>query len=88
MEIEETETFPREFEVWTSPAENQGTTGNCVAQALAAIVESEYHRLNSASEEYSVGYIYGNRRKEGIPKSSVMYPRAACEAMIDYGDVT
>ena len=89
MEIDETEeNFPREFEVWTSPVENQGTTGNCVAQALAAIVESEYHRLNSASEEYSVGYIYGNRRKDGIPKSSGMYPRSACEAMIDYGDVT
>ena len=89
MEIDEnTEELPREFEVWTSPVENQGTTGNCVAQALAAIVESEYHRLNSDTEEYSVGYIYGNRLKEGLPKSSGMYPRAACEAMIDYGDVT
>lgn len=89
MEIDETEeSLPREFEVWTSPVENQGTTGNCVAQALAAIVESEYHRLNADHEEYSVGYIYGNRRKESLPKSSGMYPRAACEAMIGYGDVT
>lgn len=89
MEIDETEeNLPREFEVWTSPVENQGVTGNCVAQALAAIVESEYHRLNADHEEYSVGYIYGNRRKEGLPKSSGMYPRAACEAMIGYGDVT
>lgn len=89
MEIDETEeSLPREFEVWTSPVENQYSVGNCVAQALAAIVESEYHRLNNAHEEYSVGYIYGNRRKEGIPKSSGMFPRSACEAMIGYGDVT
>lgn len=89
MEIDETEeSLPREFEVWTSPIENQGTTGNCVAQALAAIVESEYHRQNANHEEYSVGYIYGNRLKEGLPKSSGMFPRSACEAMIDYGDVT
>lgn len=89
MEIDEgTEKLPREFEVWTSPVENQGSTGNCVAQALAAIVESEYHRRKEAHEEYSVGYIYGNRRKPGLPKSSGMYPRSACEAMIDYGDVT
>lgn len=88
MEIEETETFPREFEVWTSPVENQYSVGNCVAQALAAIVESEWHRLYGDLLEYSVGYIYGNRRKEGTPKSSGMFPRLGCESVIDNGDVT
>lgn len=88
MEIDETEeNLPREFEVWTPPVENQGTTGNCVAQALAAIFEAAFYRQYAIHKDYSVGYIYGNRRQEGLPKSVGMYPRSACEAALTYGDV-
>lgn len=86
MEVEEGEALPDEFEVWTPPLEDQGRTGNCVAQALAAIIESEYHKQKGGHEDYSVGYIYGNRIKSGRLGSGLVV-RSAADLVVEDGDV-
>lgn len=86
MEVEEGEELPREFEVWTPPVENQGRTGNCVAQSLAAIFECEWHKQKDEHKDYSVGYIYGNRRKTKV-NSSGMIVRTAVGNVTEGGDV-
>ena len=76
--------LPADFAVWQPPVENQGQTGNCVAQALANIMECiEYQRTRN-HQEYSVGYIYG---KSSVPNTSGMIMRDACAILYKEGDV-
>lgn len=73
--------LPEDFFVWQPPAENQGSVGNCVAQALANIMECIEHQETGEHEDYSVGYIYGTTNTEG------MFPRQACDTLLKEGDV-
>lgn len=76
--------LPADFAVWQPAVENQGQTGNCVAQALANIMECiEYQRTNK-HKEYSVGYIYG---KSSVPNAAGMIMRDACAVLLKEGDV-
>ena len=75
------DSLPEDFFVWQPPAENQGSVGNCVAQALANIMECIEHQETGKHEDYSVGYIYGTTNTEG------MFPRQACDALLKEGDV-
>lgn len=76
--------IPADFEVWQPPVENQGSTGNCVAQSLANIMECIAHAYGEEHKDYSVGFIYGNPKNTA---SRGMYPREACEIIIKDGDV-
>lgn len=78
--------LPDEFSVWTPPLENQESTQNCVAQSLAAIIECYYHKLIGCHEDFSVGYIYGNRIDDKRIGTG-MYLRDACGIVAKYGDV-
>lgn len=73
--------IPPDYAVWQPPVENQGSVGNCVAQALANILECIDHRRGRAHADFSVGYLYGTQSGYG------MYPRQACAALTDEGDV-
>lgn len=73
--------IPATFEVWQPPIENQGSTGNCVAQSLANIMECIDHRDGLLHKDRSVGYIYGTTQSYG------MWPREACSSLCKDGDV-
>lgn len=77
--------LPIEYATWQPPVENQGSTGNCVAQSCANILECIDHKLFGKHTDYSVGYIYGS------PLNTVarygMYPREACDILLKEGDV-
>lgn len=77
--------MPQDFEVWQPPVEDQGRTGNCVAQALANIMECIEHRRLGYNREYSVGYIYGTELSTA--PGSGMYPREACKSLVKEGDI-
>lgn len=80
MDVAEVD-IPASFEVWQPPVENQGATGNCVAQSLANIMECIDHRDGLLHKDRSVGYIYGTQKGVG------MMVRDACEAVVKDGDV-
>lgn len=82
-EIQIPESYKTSFQ---PPYENQKTTGNCVAQTLANIMEVIYHKLTGKHENFSVGFVYGTRKK-GQSKSSGMTGYAACENIITDGDI-
>lgn len=73
--------FPKEYAVWQPPVEDQGETGNCVAQTLANVFETWRHREGDAHEDFSVGYVYG------VSDAYGMIPRDACAAVCREGDV-
>lgn len=75
------DTLPDDFTVWQPPVEDQGNIGNCVAQALANIMECIRHNETGEHQDYSVGYIYGTTNTYG------MMGRSACQVLVDEGDV-
>lgn len=83
-------TFPKEFDLSTvSPmpdAKHQGTVNSCVAHALATIVEWFSRWQGDEISDFSVGYIYGNRRNT-ITTDKGMYIRDALATACEYGDV-
>ena len=79
------EALPNEYAVWQPPVENQGQTGNCVAQALSNIMECIRYKDTNHHYNYSVGYIYGNRQNS-VYKGSGMIPRDACSNILKDGD--
>lgn len=76
--------IPADFEVWQPPVENQGSTGNCVAQSIANIMECIAHRYGEEHRDYSVGFIYGAPENSA---SNGMYPREACDIILKRGDL-
>lgn len=75
--------LPAEFEVWQPPVENQGSVGNCVAQAVANIMECIAHNYGEDHRDYSVGYVYGMSTASGAG----MNMREACAVLVKEGDV-
>jgi len=82
--------FPDKFEIpYHGEIKNQGQIGSCVAHSLAYTREITEERQTGALKQFSVGYIYGNRKgtlgellgKEG------MIPRDALKNLQKYGDV-
>lgn len=79
--------IPKKYKTsFQPPYENQGSTGNCVAQTLSNILEVMYHKLYRKHENFSIGFIYGNRKK-GQSKSSGMTGYTACGNLCEDGDI-
>ena len=79
--------IPKKYKTsFQPPYENQGSTGNCVAQTLANIMEVMLFNYLGKHRNFSVGFIYGNRKK-GQSKSSGMTGYAACGNLCEDGDV-
>ncbi len=74
--------YPDTYECWQPPIENQGSVGNCVAQAIANIMECIHHQKTQMHRNYSVGYIYG---RDGTNYG--MSPQGALNGLIKGGDV-
>ena len=85
MEVSTNLVIPEDFSVWQPPVEDQGSTGNCVAQSIANIMECIAHEYGNKHEDYSVGYIYG--APENTAYNGGMYPREACGIVVDRGDL-
>lgn len=83
MEVAGDVDIPSSFEVWHPPVENQGSVGNCVAQAGAAYMECIDHRDGLPHENRSVGYIYF----ADASSSAGMQMRDACMILLKDGDV-
>lgn len=77
--------LPAAFSVWQPPVENQLSTGNCVAQALANIMEVHEYNKTGVHKDHSVGWIYGNRAPDQVFKGMVV--RDACAALCKDGDI-
>lgn len=77
--------IPADFEVWQPPTFEDQKAGNCVAQALANIMECIEYQQTGQHKEYSVGYIYGTPLN--TVETNGMYPREAVKALLKEGDV-
>ena len=75
------EEIPDCWETWQPPVENQGNTGNCVAQTFANIMECIDHREGLSHRDRSVGSIYGR----SLASTPGMIPRQGCEAIVKHG---
>ena len=79
--------IPEQFKTsYQPPYEDQGSTGNCVAQTIANIMEVMYHKMMGEHDNFSIGFIYGNR-KSGQSKSSGMTGYTACGNLCTDGDI-
>ena len=79
--------IPKKYKTsFQPPYENQGSTGNCVAQTIANIMEVIYYKMMREHENFSVGFTYGNRKK-GQSKSSGMTGYTACGNLCEDGDI-
>ena len=78
--------LPEEYEVWTPPIEYQ-YGGTCVAHSISQVLEAVNHTLGLEHRDYSISYIYGNRRPDFDYLGEGMITRKACANTVDYGDV-
>lgn len=79
--------IPEQFKTsYQPPYEDQGSTGNCVAQTIANIMEVMYHKMIGEHDNFSIGFVYGNR-KSGQSKSSGMTGYTACGNLCTDGDI-
>lgn len=77
--------IPEDFAVWQPPTFEDQQAGNCVAQALANIMECIDYQESGQHKDYSVGYIYGTPLN--TVETNGMYPREAVKSLLKEGDV-
>lgn len=78
--------IPEKFETSFQPPFEKQLCGNCVAQTLANIMEVFYYNQCGVHENFSVGFIYGNRdEKESHTEGMTGYQ--ACGHLVKDGDV-
>lgn len=80
------ETFPDEYESEKLPILNQGSVGSCVAHALSSALTAGEKANNFKANDYSRGYIYGNRKSTDY-QGDGMYIRQALKQLNHCGDV-
>lgn len=80
------EIFPEEYETKNIPVLNQSNVGSCVAHALSSALRAGEITKNFIQNNYSTGYIYGNR-KDTDYQGEGMYIREALSQLKDVGDV-
>lgn len=85
--IAQVNVFPKEFIIsYNHPIKNQGNINSCVAHSLAYCREITEEQQNKNYNQFSVGFIYGNRRDEDY-QGKGMFPREALKSIQDFGDV-
>jgi hypothetical protein len=78
--------IPKSFKTSFQPPNEKQISGNCVAQTLANIMEVMWHNQFEEHDDFSVGFIYGNR-KDGQSKTPGMSGYMACENLCEDGDI-
>lgn len=81
------ETLPKEYHIEYRPAmKNQQQINSCTAFAMAGIFECIHHKLYGETKNFSIGYLYGNRR-ESTYKDEGCIMRDVPKTAQKYGDV-
>lgn len=81
------QSFPKEFCLeYKGQIKDQGNVGSCVANSLAYTREITETKQTGKYNQFSVGYIYGNR-KDTDSQDEGMIPREALQNLVDFGDV-
>lgn len=79
-------TLPASYRVSVSPPLfSQGSTGCCVACALASCRYIQESLQEGTASKFSVNYIYGNRLDTDI-QDECMIPRQALRTLLNFGD--
>ncbi len=78
--------IPEKFTTSFQPPYAKQLCGNCVAQAIANIMEVMYYNITEMHEDFSVGFVYGNRTPEQ-PQGEGMTGRFACNNLVKDGNV-
>lgn len=78
--------IPESFKTSFQPPYESQISSNCVAQTLANIMEVMWYNQFGEHDDFSVGFIYGNR-KDGQSKSKGMTGYTACNNLCEDGDV-
>lgn len=78
--------IPQSYKTSFQPPYAKQVAGNCVAQTLANIMEVIYYKKLGIHEDFSVGFIYGNRKPNQY-KGEGMYGYMACGNLCEDGDV-
>ncbi|MDD4516340.1 S-layer homology domain-containing protein [Massilibacteroides sp.] len=78
--------LPESYRTSFQPPYAKQVAGNCVAQSLANILEVAYYKQIGEHRDFSVGFIYGNRKPTQF-QGEGMYGSSACGNLCEDGDV-
>ena len=78
--------IPENFTTSFQPPFAKQISSNCVAQTIANIMEVMYYNIMGRHEDFSVGFVYGNRDK-GEFSGEGMYGYKACGHLCEDGNV-
>ena len=85
-EDDESIEIPKSYTTTFQPPYAKQVCGNCVAQTLANILEVMYYNMTGRHEDFSVGFIYGNRTDDQS-QTEGMTGYMACGNLCKDGDV-
>ena len=78
--------IPENFTTSFQPPQAKQINGSCVAHTIANIMEVMYHNMTGKHEDFSVGFVYGNRYPNQYSGEG-MYGRFACNNLCKDGNV-
>lgn len=78
--------IPESFTTSFQPPYARQISGNCVAQTIANIMEVMYYNMTGKHEDFSVGFVYGNREPNEYSGEG-MTGYLACSHLVNDGDV-
>lgn len=78
--------IPESFTTSFQPPYAKQISGNCVAQTIANIMEVMYYNMVHKHEDFSVGFVYGNRTESEYDGEG-MTGRMACNHLVKDGNV-
>ena len=78
--------IPETFSTSFQPPYAKQISGNCVAQTIANIMEVMYYNMVHRHEDFSVGFVYGNRTQYEHDGEG-MTGRMACDHLVEDGNV-
>ena len=78
--------IPESFTTSFQPPQAKQINGSCVAHTIANIMEVMYHNMTSKHEDFSIGFVYGNRKANEYDGEG-MYVRTACKNLCNDGNI-
>lgn len=78
--------IPGSYTTSFQPPYAKQVSGNCVAQTIANIMEVMYYHMVGRHEDFSVGFVYGNRNKNEHDGEG-MTGRMACNHLVKDGNI-
>lgn len=82
------ESFPLEFvTIYPGQVKDQGQVGSCMAHSIAETRETIEALQSKVYNQFSVGFVYGNREVPAGQETEGMIPRDALKQLMACGDV-